>query len=317
MSPTRRATAALVGALLAGALLAAPAAAQRPAPVEAISLLGDSLRRPSLDTATERRLLAQYEQARDLARARPADADAQIWHGRRLGYLGDYRGAIAVFGDGARRHPTDARFLRHRGHRWISVRQLDSAVADLEAAARLVRGRPDEVEPDGMPNARNVPTSTLQSNVWYHLALAHYLRGDFERSLDAWREAMLVSRNPDMQVATSHWLYMTLRRLGRTAAADSVLAPIRRDMDVIENGAYHRLLLLYKGELPVDSLLPPAVLADTAAPLDPAVAYGVGNWHLYEGRPDEARRIFRRLLATKQWAAFGYVAAEAELARAR
>ena len=285
--------------------------------MEAISLLGDSLRRPALDTAVERRLRAQYEQARDLARARPDDADALIWHGRRLAYLGDYRGAIALFGDGVRRHPTDARFLRHRGHRWISVRQLDSAVADLEAAARLVRGRPDEVEPDGMPNARNVPTSTLQSNVWYHLALAHYLRGDFARSHDAWREAMLVSRNPDMQVATAHWLYMTLRRLGRTAAADSVLAPISRDMDVIENGAYHRLLLLYKGEMPADSLLPPAALADPAAPLDPAVAYGVGNWHLYEGRPDEARRIFRRLLATGQWAAFGFIAAEAELARAR
>ena len=318
-------TLARAAAFLAVAL--APVAAQPPARdtaarslppgVEAISLLGDTLRAPALDSATRARYEAQWRAAQADVQARPNDPDALVWLGRRTAYLGRHREAIAVYTDGIRRHPRDARFYRHRGHRWITVRQLDSAVADLEAAARLVRGRPDEVEPDGLPNARNVPTSTLQSNVWYHLGLAHYLRGDLARALDAYREAMTVSRNPDMHVATAHWLYMTLRRLGRDAEAAAVLAPIRRDMDVIENGAYHRLLLLYKGELPVDSLLPPATLADAAAPLDPAVAYGVGNWHLYNGRPAEARRVFERLLAGGQWGTFGYIAAEAELRRLR
>jgi tetratricopeptide (TPR) repeat protein len=310
----RRALLALVTLL---PLLSTTAAAQPAAPVEAISLLGDSLRRPALDSATLARHQAQYERALADARARPGDADAAIWVGRRLGYLGRHREAIAHFGEGSRQHPRDARFLRHRGHRWITVRQLDSAVADLTAAGRLVRGAPDEVEPDGLPNARGIPTSTLQSNVWYHLGLAHYLRGDFARALEAYREAMAVSTNPDMQVATAHWLYMTLRRLDRDQDAAAVLVPIRRDMEVIENGAYHRLLLLYKGELPADSLLAPATLADPAAPLDPAVGYGVGNWHLYHGRAAEARRVFERVLAGGQWGAFGYVAAEAELARLR
>ena len=306
--------ATLVALLPLGSADAQPA---RPAAadVEAVSLLGDTLRRPALDAAAHARFEAQRDSARADLERRPDDADARIWYGRRTAYLGHYGQAIALFGQGIRRHPTDARFLRHRGHRWITVRRLDSAVADLEAAARLVRGTRDQVEPDGLPNARNVPTSTLQSNVFYHLGLAHYLRGDFARALDAYREAMAVSRNPDMQVATANWLYMTLRRLGRHAAADSVLVPIRRDMDVIENDAYHRLLLLYKGELPVDSLLPPAVLADASAPLDPAVGYGVGNWHLCNGRAAEARRVFARVLAGGQWAAFGHIAAEAELAR--
>src|SRR5690606_9451895 len=100
------------------------------------------------------------------------------------------------------------------------------------------------------------------------------------------------------------------------AEAAAVLAPISRDMDIIENGAYHRLLLLYRGELPVDSLLPPAVLADASAALDPAVAYGVGNWHLYHGRRAEAERVFRRIVAGTPWGAFAHIAAEAELARA-
>lgn len=200
---------------------------------------------------------------------------------------------------------------RHRGHRYISVRKLDRAIADLSRAAALTAGSPDEIEPDGIPNARNIPTSTLQSNIWYHLCLAHYLKGDFERALASYREAMRVSRNPDMLVATSHWLYMTLRRLGRAAEAEAVLAPISRDMDIIENDAYHRLLLLYKGELPPDSLAPSG--ADALD--DASIGYGLGNWHLYNGRRDEAMGVFRRVLAGGNWPAFGHIAAEAELAR--
>ena len=45
---------------------------------------------------------------------------------------------------------------------------------------KLVAAKPDEVEPDGAPNARGIPRSTLQSNIWYHLGLAQYLAGDFD-----------------------------------------------------------------------------------------------------------------------------------------
>jgi tetratricopeptide (TPR) repeat protein len=288
----------------------APPPAEPGAP-EAVSLLGERLYTPPIPAATQ----AIYEQR--LAEARrsydrtPANADSIIWLGRRTAYLGRYREAIAIFTEGITKHPGDARMYRHRGHRYISVRELDRAVVDLSHAAALTAGRPDEIEPDGIPNARNIPTSTLQSNIWYHLGLAHYLKGDFERALASYREAMRVSRNPDMLVATSHWLYMTLRRLGRAADAGSVLAPISRDMDIIENDAYHRLLLLYKGELPPDSLAP----SGADALNDASVGYGLGNWHLYNGRREEATQVFRRVLAGGNWPAFGYIAAEAELAR--
>ena len=55
------------------------------------------------------------------------------------------------------------------------------------------------------------------------------------------------SKNPDMQVATAHWQYMTLRRLGTRRRRRQVLAPITADMPVIENASYHRLLMMYKG----------------------------------------------------------------------
>ena len=300
------------GARIPGTPPAAP-----PPGAEAISFLGDTLYPPPLSDATRRAHEERLAEAREVFERTPEDADATIWLGRRVAYLGRYREAIRIFTDGLAQHPDDARFLRHRGHRYITVRRLDDAVVDLEAAALLEAGTIDRVEPDGLPNARNIPTSTLQTNIWYHLGLAYYLRGDLADAERAYRECLKVSRNDDMHVATAHWLYMTLRRAGREEAAAAVLAPIRRGMDVIENQAYHRLLLLYRGELPADSLLPPAAAAGDSLTLgDVSAAYGVGNWHLYNGRRDEALRIFRRIVAARpQWPSFGYIAAEAELRR--
>jgi tetratricopeptide (TPR) repeat protein len=281
---------------------------------EATALTGEPLYRTVPGTTQRERMNAQLEQAKRAWQGTPENADSIIWYGRRVAYTGRFNDAIAIYTEGIAKHPNDARLYRHRGHRYLSVRKLDLAIADFERAAELVRGRKDEVEPDGQPNARGIPTSTLHSNIWYHLGLAYYVSGDFARSLRAWREGMKVSTNPDMQVATSHWLYMTLRRLGRDAEAARVLTPISRDMPIIENGNYHRLLLMYKGELSPDQV---SGNAGTDGSLDDiTTAYGVGNWHLYNGRRAEAERIFQRIVGvTAQWPSFGYLAAEGELRR--
>jgi tetratricopeptide (TPR) repeat protein len=255
----------------------------------------------------------------DLASARAdwekdrSSADAQIWVGRRTAYLGRFREAIAIYTDGLAKHPADARFLRHRGHRYISVREFDRAIADLEKAAALVKGKPDEVEPDGQPNARNIPTSTLHSNIWYHLALAYYLKGDFDRAIPAWRTTRDVGKNPDNLVSASHWLYTSLRRAGRTAEAAEVLKPIRADLEVIENGSYFSLCLLYKGERTVEDVLKTAPEGAAGS----AIRYGVSAWHLYNGRTAEARKMWEALTSGPDWPSFGFIAAEAELARTR
>ena len=130
----------------------------------------------------------------------------------------------------------------------------------------------------------------------------------------AWIEALEVSNNDDMLVATSDWLYMTLRRLGQDAEAETVLERISPDMRILENGAYHRRLLMYKGELPADSLLG---MQDEDAVQIATYGYGVGNWYLYNGDTTRADEVFRRILEGPNWAAFGYIAAEAELAARR
>jgi tetratricopeptide (TPR) repeat protein len=279
---------------------------------EAVALDGRALHRPSLDPAVQERLEANLAAAQAAYEDAPADADSIIWLGRRLAYLGRYLDAIETFTRGIELHPDDARMYRHRGHRFITVRQLDRAIADFERAVDLVRGEPDEIEPDGAPNPYDIPTSTLQSNIWYHLALAHYLKGDFERALPAWRETLAVSTNDDMHVATADWLYMTLRRLGRDDEAERVLEPIHADMTILENHAYHRRLLMYQGRLTPDELL----AVDTADAVQIATyGYGVGNWYLYNGDAARAREVFERIVTGRNWAAFGYIAAEAELAR--
>ena len=283
---------------------------------EATSLLGEPLIPPALPDSIAAAYEARLREAESELARTPQSADAAIWVGRRLAYLGRYREAIDSFTQAIARHPDDPRLYRHRGHRYITVRRLDSAIADLSHAATLVAGQPDEIEPDGLPNARNIPTSTLQSNIWYHLGLAHYLRGEFEPAAEAYRQALAVSTNPDMLVASTHWAYMTHRRMGNEAEAARVLTPIRREMDIIENDAYHRLLLLYRGELPVDSLLSTGEEPADAVQ-DATIGYGVGNWHLYNGRSAEAMSVFSDVLRTSQWAAFGYIAAEAEVARNR
>lgn len=320
MSFTNRSVWPLVVALAAGCAAGAPPADDDGEPpaaewtedYEAVSLLGEELRAPELAEERRLELERQLEEARAAYERDPTDADAIIWLGRRTAYLGRYREAIAIFTEGIAKHPGDARMYRHRGHRYITVRQFDDAIADLRQAAELVRGRPDEVEPDGMPNAYGIPTSTLQSNIWYHLGLAYYLKGDFERALEAYRACMEVATNPDMHVATADWLYMTLRRLGRDEEAAAVLDPISADMRILENHAYHRRLLMYRGELPPDSLL----AGDANETLQMATqGYGVGNWYLYNGDAERAREIFERVVALGNWPAFGHIAAEVELAR--
>ena len=183
-----------------------------PPGVQAVSFLGDTLRVPEQPASVREVYLARYQEAEDDLAASPEDVDALIWMGRRTAYLGRHREAIDIYTHALSLHPEDARLYRHRGHRYLTVREPARAVEDFERAVALIEGTPDEVEPDGLPNARGIPTSTLHFNIWYHLGLAHYAMGDFEAAEAAYRACMEASVHPDSVVATAYWLYLTLRR---------------------------------------------------------------------------------------------------------
>lgn len=281
---------------------------------EATSLLGTPLYRRTFTAEQQAPLDSNLRAAQAAYERTPDDADSIIWLGRRQAYLEQYQDAIRTFTEGIGKHPDDPRMYRFRGHRYLTVREIDKGIADFEKAAELAKGTPDATEPDGAPNARNTPTSTTQGNIYYHLALGRYIKGDYSGALAAWQEAMRLARNNDTKVAVSDWLYMTLRRLGRDDEAKAMLAPITADMDVFENTAYHRRLLMYKGELPADSLLNPAGAPELQFVTQ---GYGVANWYLANGDSVKGYEVLDKVLATRYWAAFGYLAAEADVARRR
>jgi len=246
---------------------------------------------------------------------KPNEADSIIWLGRRMAYLGRYKDAVRVFSSGLVLHKNDARLYRHRGHRYITLRCFDDAIRDFQKADQLTIGKPDEVEPDGLPNAKNIPTSTLQTNIWYHLGLAQYLKGDFSRAAASFMGAFNRSTNPDMKVAAAYWVYMSARRYGdglRQDADKLLKREIKDDLELIENHEYYKLIKLNKGSTKVEELLK-EVGGDANTLNSASLGYGIGNYFLYNGDKEKAMAIFRKIVAGNQWASFGYIAAEAEL----
>jgi len=191
------------------------------------------------------------------------------------------------------------------------VREFDKATCDLTKASQLIAGKPDEPEPS-TADPKVMSSETLHYAIYYHLGLAHYLKGDFAKALPVYRQCLAVAKGSDDQtVGASDWLYMTLRRLGRTEEAAKVLEPIVPGMKVKDDQQYYDRLMMYKGARTPDDLLRAGGDPVSAATL----AYGVGNWYLYNGRKDEAKALFQQIITGPNWMPFGFIAAEAELAR--
>ena len=180
-----------------------------------------------------------------------------------------------------------------------------------------MQGTPLEMEPDGQPNRLNQPLSSTQFNVWYHLGLAHYLKDEFDLAEKAYLECMNVSNNDDLITATVDWLYMTYRREEKKEEAEKLLEKITDHMTIIENDSYFKRLNLYKGKLPVDSVLSVSASNDDVELALATQGYGVGNWYLCNGDTSQALGIFERVVNGKHFSAFGFIAAEADLAKLR
>ena len=247
----------------------------------------------------------------DLALAKaPHSADLLLAAARARDSLLRFRDSIPLYTRGIDEFPGDVRFLRYRGHRFISTRRLDFAVADLKKAAEIA------------------PASF---DVAYHLGLAYYLRGDFNHAAREYQRCLSLAALPkpeflkgipegwrscyslddDSRVALTEWAWRACRRAGKTEEAARMLASIKEDMSVRENQSYFKTLLLYKGLRTESQVLAP--------PLDgnalPTLAYGIGLWHWLEGRRDRACEMWSRAVADPNWSAFGLIAAEAELSR--
>ena len=237
--------------------------------------------------------------------------DNLIWLGRRQAYLGSYETAVALYSDGIKKYPKDARFYRHRGHRYISMRCFDLAIKDLKKAAGLIRYKDNKVEPDGLPNALGIPTSTLQGNIYYHLGLTYYLQKKYHKARYAYEKCLKLAENSDSYVAAANWLYVIYRHLGQDKKAVKLLKTIKDDMDLIENHSYHTILKLYQGS--IDPILLEKEINDGESLNNTTLAFGLGNYYSINGNEAKAQILFEMITKGNQWSAFGYIAAESRL----
>lgn len=310
---TRIATIAL--AVASGLGVAQPDPAPEGRPVEATSLLGEALRRPALTDQQREKLEANLADARAELAEHPDDESAWIWVGRRLAYLGRYNEAIELYSEALEKFPDSARLMRHRGHRYITVREFDAAIDDLSRALQLAVVHPDAPEPDGAPNDKGIPRSTTLTNILYHLALAHYLRAEYDLAGKRFELCLQRSPNDDMRVAARYWLVLSSIAAGADKdEVDKLLDPVRPDMDIVENHAYQRLLLLFKGELAESELLE---AAEPGGVEFPTIAYGVAQFRLWNADEAGRRGLLEEIVEDETWPAFGHIAAEADLARSR
>lgn len=221
--------------------------------------------------------------------ADPTNVDLLIRLGIAQSGFRQFREAIQTFTRGVTIAPSNALLYRWRGHRYLSVRELDRAEADF---------------------ARGLALDSTIYGIWYHLGVLHFVRGDFPQAARAFARAQPVAPDAGELAGATDWLWMSLARSGRQAEGDAMLA--RRPDSLATTNAYRQRLRLYRGEIGPDSVL---TAADTGDVATATLSYGVGNWYLVRGDTAQARRWFERAVASGGWPAFGFIAAEAELRR--
>lgn len=201
-----------------------------------------------------------------------------------------FREAIATFTSGLAIEPNNALLLRWRGHRYLSVRELDRAFADLSRGSKL--------------------DPSIYGN-WYHLGVVQFIRGDFVGAAESFAKAQPIAPDAGELAGSTDWLWMSLSRAGRGAEAKAMLDR-RPDNKPIDN-AYTQRLKLYRGEISPDAVVR---ATDTDEVQIATLAYGLGNWYLVRGDKAQARAWFERSVkAAGGWPAFGFIASEAELRR--
>ena len=269
---------------------------------ETITLLGDTLISPVIK---EGESLDEFKSAQKIYFNDEDNSESLIWYGRRAAYLGYYQKSIDLYSEGIKKYPDDARFYRHRGHRYISTRQYDKAIKDFRKAIGLIDEKFDQIEPDGLPNKKNIPLTTLNGNIWYHIGLAYYLTNDMNNALKAFSNRSVSHKYDDNIVSSAHWLYMINRRLGDIEGADRIIDKVNSEMDIIENMSYHQSCLFYKGELKESQIV-----------IDDVALYSLANWYMYQKNDTiNAKKYYQKLLKNGNPYSFAFIAGESDWIR--
>jgi tetratricopeptide (TPR) repeat protein len=232
--------------------------------------------------------IARAEQA---LTAEPRNVERFIQLGVAQSGVRQFREAIETFTRGLAIAPNDAMLYRWRGHRYLSVREFDRAMADLTRGSRI---------------------DSTNYGIWYHLGIVRFARGDFTGAAEAFARAQPRAPNAGELAGSTDWLWMALSRAGRKAEARAMLD--RRPDSLTTDNAYAQRLRLYRGLTAADSVM---AYPDTGDVARATLSYGVGNWYLVQGDTARALTWFERSVSSGGWPAFGFILSEIELQRLR
>lgn len=202
-----------------------------------------------------------------------------------------YREAIKTFTRGMEVAPNDVRFYRWRGHRYLSIGDIDRAMRDL---------------------TRGFEIDSTNYGVLYHLGIVRFAREDFTGAADAFARAQPRAPDAGELAGSTDWLWMAMSRAGRGTEANAMLD--RRPDSLATTNVYRQRLRLYRGEIGPEEVLTPG---DTSAIGIATLSYGVGNWYLVRGDTARAIEWFDRSVKSGGWPGFGFLLAERELRRLR
>lgn len=284
----------------------APGTPAAPAP-EALSFSGKPLQAKIADPKS----LAKCDSLIAAIRSRAEITEEDyIAIGRAYVSVNQFRKAVDAYSQGLSKYPNSYKLLRHRGHRYINLRQLDRAIADLNRAEKLIRPVGEVYEFD----AAGKQGATYQHQIWYHIGLYHFLKKDYSASAEAFEKSRGTSHAGGDNAGASDWLYNAYMRAGKADKAKAVLKPFTLTFD-IENKdyPYYRRLLLFNGQIKPEELVDMNKPIDQMTLLEMTKLYGLANWYRYKGDAATAQQLYKKILESKEWAGFAYASAELDV----
>ncbi|NHO33352.1 tetratricopeptide repeat protein [Acetobacter fallax] len=244
-----------------------------------------------------------------------------VWYGRLLGFRGDMKASIDVFTKGLSKYPNSVALLRHRAHRYFSIRQFGKSIADGLQAAKLSIGKPlerDIVRP-GVPAAT---PDVLQFYIYYHLGQAYFASHQFEQAAHWFHESRQIALGtagaPDV-TACVYWEYLSLAHATKYIEAKALLDSYSYTMhdmkDNIEDNIYFNGVELFKGHQDVDDFLSDRDTGKSFSSSDgnrASTAFTISEYYILHADYDKARPFLEKSLNVKTWSYFARIQAEAE-----
>lgn len=191
--------------------------------------------------------------------------------------------------------PFNPLLYRYRGHVCINIGRYIEGAADFELSLRL--------DPSNW-------------DTWYHLGLAYYLLGDFQRARKAYEGCIEATKPEDNEslVAVTDWYWLTMMHLGEEELAQAALDKIDPNWTIVDNKAYFNRLLAYKGIRTAEEVYKEADAMEDDIQFA-TQTYGLSYYYEAKGDLETAKKILMRIMERSEtaWSCFAVRAAEVRL----